>query len=78
MFRSIWVRIIVGWVIAGFLLFIPYAWLVGGVHNTILSIIIRLVAPAVILVFAFLIDTARSPSVIRKEKENLLLRSGYY
>lgn len=72
MYRLIWVPITIGWVIVGLFLFIPYAWLAGGVYDTTLSAIMPLVAPAVIFVFALFIFAARNPWIVREEKRGFI------
>ena len=70
--RLIWIPVIIVWAAIGFILFVPYVWLAGGVHDTTLFTVMMLVAPAVILAFVVLIYLARKFSTSRKEKRQFL------
>jgi len=68
--RFIWIPIIIVWVIVGFILFMPYAWLVGGVHDTTLSSIMMIAAPVVIFGFIIIISVRRALG--KKERRGFL------
>jgi len=67
----IWTLIMMIWMVIGYILFVPYAWLAGGAHNMTLSAVMIVVAPVVIIVFFILIIFARRTSN-KKEKRGLL------
>lgn len=68
--RFIWILIVMAWVIVGFILFMPYAWLAGGVHDTTLSTIMMIAAPVVIFGFIIIISVRRALS--KKERRGFL------
>jgi len=68
--RLIWVPILIVWVIIGFILFLPYAWLAGGVYDGSLSTVMIIAAPAVILAFVILIFGRRALN--KKERRGFL------
>ena len=70
--RLIWIPVIIVWAAIGFILFVPYVWLAGGVHDTTLFTVMMLVAPAVMLAFVVLIYLGRKSSTSRKEKRQFL------
>ena len=67
----IWIPIIIVWVIIGFILSLPYAWLAGGVYDGALSSIMIIAAPAVILGFIIIIAFMRR-ALDKKERRGLL------